>query len=166
MEQNVPPTILSSTEAANLARALMCIEQEELWILALAANKTLLASHLLFRGTADACLAHPRDVMRTAMRFACEKNAVGFLLAHNHPSGELTPSKEDWVFTQTIISCGRLFQIPLVDHLVITPSGYTSMRSLNEALFLSGLLPEAPDSKVFLRRCRARPKSRSYLSQT
>ncbi len=166
MEHNTPPTILSSTEAANWARALMCTEQEELWILVLAANKTLIASHLLFRGTADACLAHPRDIMRTAMRFACDKNAVGFLLAHNHPSGELTPSKEDWVFTQTVISCGRLFQIPLIDHLVITQAGYTSMRSLNEPLFLSGLLLEDPDSKAFSRRCRARPKSRSYLSQT
>ncbi|MBL7687188.1 MAG: JAB domain-containing protein [Bdellovibrionaceae bacterium] len=166
MEHNAPPTILSSTDAANWARSLMCTEQEELWILALAANKLLLASQLLFRGTADACLAHPRDIMRTAMRLACEKNAVGFLLAHNHPSGELTPSNEDWAFTQTVISCGRLFQIPLIDHLVVTRAGYTSMRSLNETLFLSGLWPEAPDSTGGARRYKARPKSRSYLNRT
>ena len=166
MEQETPPTILSSTDAAGWVRTLMSVEQEELWILVLAANKMLIASHLLFRGTADACLAHPRDVMRTAMRFACENNAVGFILAHNHPSGELNPSNEDWVFTQTVISCARLFQIPLIDHLVITQTGYTSMRSINEPLFSSDLLPEVPDWKVFSRRGRARPRSRSCLSQT
>lgn len=166
MERRTQTTILSSTDAATWARALMSSEQEELWIFALAANQAVLGSQLLFRGTANACLAHPRDVMKAAMRYACDKNAVGFLLAHNHPSGELTPSEEDWHFTRAIIECGRLFQIPLVDHLVITQTSYTSMRSLDEIIFISDGSQADPDSKAAAVRCRARPKSRSCLSQT
>ncbi len=165
MEHLHPLTISTSTEAATWVRGAMSKEQEELWILALASNKALVDGSLLFRGTANACLVHPRDIMRSAMRVACEKNAVGLILAHNHPSGELTPSAEDWAFTETMISCCQLFQIPLIDHLVITQFGYTSMRSLNERLFINGLLSEAPGLRAVARRGRARQKSRSDLNQ-
>ena len=54
--------------------------------------------------------------------------ALGFILAHNHPSGCLDPSPEDVEFTQSIRRAGDLLGIELYDHLIVTRTGYTSLR--------------------------------------
>lgn len=97
---------------------------EEFWVLALGPKKSLISSKMIFRGTVDSCLVHPRDIFR----FACLENASSVLIAHNHPSGDLIPSYEDLRFTQQIITASTLMQIPVVDHLIVTRGGYTSLR--------------------------------------
>jgi DNA repair protein RadC len=52
--------------------------------------------------------------------------ASGIILAHNHPSGNLRPSREDDVMTKRLVEAGALLEIPVLDHLIITDNGYFS----------------------------------------
>lgn len=96
---------------------------EELWLLALNSHLRLIKMEMVFRGTADHCLIHPRDIFRVLI--LC--NATSFIMVHNHPSEDALPSEQDLILTQKIYRLGLLFQIPLNDHLVMTHENYFSM---------------------------------------
>ncbi len=114
---------VTSAEIANfILKGQMEFETEELWALALGPDKALLRSKMIFRGTVDACLVHPRDVFR----FACMENASSMIIAHNHPSGNSKPSEQDIMFTRQLLRASRVLQIPLIDHLILTRNGYSS----------------------------------------
>lgn len=89
---------------------------------ALTAEKHVAASACLFRGTVDHCLFHPRDVFR----FACQKNASSFLVAHNHPSGNVEPSTEDISITEQLATIAVILEVPMVDHLILAGDKYYS----------------------------------------
>lgn len=57
--------------------------------------------------------------------------ASSIILAHNHPSGNLNPSKQDIIFTQNIEEYAKIFNIKLLDHIIITKNGYTSFKQIN-----------------------------------
>lgn len=124
-------SVLNPTSAARLIRARMSPEQEEVWVLALSSSKKLVGFEMVFRGTVDSCLVHPRDIIR----FLCESNASSYIVGHNHPSGDAEPSPEDWSFTRRLIGCGDLIEIPLLDHIVVTMKGHTSMASMRPEEF-------------------------------
>lgn len=105
--------------------------QEEFWVLALSSSKKLLRSEMIFRGTADACLVHPRDVIR----FLCHTNASSFIVTHNHPSGDPKPSPQDWTFTKRLVRCGHLIEIPLLDHVIVTAKAHTSLAAMKPQFF-------------------------------
>nr|BFD58082.1 hypothetical protein CKG001_01890 [Bdellovibrio sp. CKG001]BFD61509.1 hypothetical protein BdHM001_01900 [Bdellovibrio sp. HM001] len=96
---------------------------EELWLLALDSQMNLIRKEMVFRGTADYCLIHPRDIFRILIA----SNASSFILAHNHPSNSALPSEQDLVLTRKIHQLSLLFEIPLNDHLVLCTSSYFSM---------------------------------------
>lgn len=106
-------------------------EVEEFWVLALSPSKKLLAKQMLFRGTVDACMVHPRDVFR----FAVLTNASSLIIAHNHPSGEVHPSDQDIKTTEQLIRAGRLLQIPVLDHLLLTKTQLESFARRRWAKF-------------------------------
>lgn len=122
---NKPNEILTSDQAYDHLKELAKSDIEELWVLALGPKKSLLNRKMLFRGTVDSCLVHPRDVFR----FACAENASSILIAHNHPSGDLSPSYEDLRFTQQLIDASVFMEIPVIDHLIVTSESYTSLRT-------------------------------------
>lgn len=124
-------SILHPTSVARRLRGVMSTTQEEFWILALSSSKKLLRCEMMFRGTADACLVHPRDVVR----FLCHTNASSFIVAHNHPSGDPKPSHQDWAFTRRLVQCGHLVEIPLLDHVIVTAKTHTSLVALKPRLF-------------------------------
>lgn len=97
-------------------------EIEEFWVLALSPSKKVLAQKMLFRGTVDACMVHPRDVFR----FAIVSNASSIIVAHNHPSGEAYPSDQDISTTEQMVRAGKLLQIPIIDHLLFTKTDFVS----------------------------------------
>ena len=71
---------------------------------------------LLFLGTANQSMVHPRDVFRPAIAH----NAVGIIVGHNHPSGTLVPSEADTRITKRLKEAGNLLGIEIVDHLIVT----------------------------------------------
>lgn len=112
----------SSLKAYELIKKSISIETEEVWVLALNSNLELIERDLIFKGTADKCLIHPRDIFR----FLCRNNAISFILAHSHPSGDSHPSKEDIKITKQLYIAGRLFEINMADHLIIAKNQYFS----------------------------------------
>jgi DNA repair protein RadC len=75
------------------------------------------------RGTAIGVEVHPREVFRPLIRMA----AAGGVLAHNHPSGDPTPSSEDLELTRRMREVGMLLGIPVIDHVVIAQNGFRSI---------------------------------------
>lgn len=115
--------IITAEFALAALQSLMTEDVEEFWTLALGPQKTLLRSKMIFRGTVDACLVHPRDIFR----FACQENASAIIVAHNHPSGDPRPSEQDLLFTRQLVRAARTLEIPLLDHLIVTKSEFSSM---------------------------------------
>jgi DNA repair protein RadC len=108
--------ISTPIQAADYLRRVIRSDIEEFWAMAFDSDRNLLAAECLFRGTADACLFHPRDVFR----FACRRNAVSIIIAHNHPSQNALPSEEDRRVTANLLRAATIVCIPIVDHLIIT----------------------------------------------
>lgn len=73
-------------------------------------------------GSMDATVVDPRLLFGAALKAA----ACSIVVAHNHPSGNLKPSKQDEVMTQKLTAAGRLLDINVLDHIIITPDGYYS----------------------------------------
>ncbi|MHB1870809.1 MAG: JAB domain-containing protein [Steroidobacteraceae bacterium] len=78
-------------------------------------------------GTLDGAPAHPREVFKSAIL----ANAAALALAHNHPSGDPTPSPEDRAVTRRMAQAGKVLGIPLHDHIVVDPGSgrFVSMRA-------------------------------------
>ena len=93
-------------------------------------DKPLSEPILMSRGTADHTIVHPRDVFKDAVRWG----ASSIIVAHNHPSGDPTPSEDDVKLTRALLRAAEVMAVPLNDHLVIgdvnRPGGkrYVSIR--------------------------------------
>jgi len=74
-------------------------------------------------GTINSNMVHPREVFKPAI----EHGAAAVILAHNHPSGIVTPSQADIDITNHIIEVGKLIGIPVIDHVVITKNKFISI---------------------------------------
>jgi DNA repair protein RadC len=116
-------TIRSAEKAAKFMRTVAPDNSRE-HVIALyldGANKPI-AYSLIATGSATECTVHAREIFQRAI-------AVGarfLILAHNHPSQEITPSKEDYMFTMRIKECGDLLGIRLLDHIVFSDSKHYS----------------------------------------
>ncbi len=77
------------------------------------------------RGSLNYSPVHPRDVFCPAVHMC----AAGIIVAHNHPSGDPTPSREDIEVTNRLIEAGRILSIPLIDHVIVGDRCWTSLKS-------------------------------------
>ncbi len=117
--------------------------QEELRCLYLDSKNRVIREQLVTRGLVDRSQAHAREVFRPAIQCS----AARVLLAHNHPSGDPTPSKCDLEATRTIVESGKIIGIDVVDHVILGAKSEFRERdylSLREA----GLGPFAPKPKT------------------
>jgi DNA repair protein RadC len=95
-------------------------------------RRRLMSVHTLSQGTLDTILVHPREVFALAV----QKRAACMVLAHNHPSGDPTPSEADIRVTRDLIRAGQILKIEVLDHLIIglptteRPRGYVSLKEL------------------------------------
>ncbi len=89
--------------------------QEALICITLDTKNRVIDRHLVTLGTLNASLAHPREVFRHAITDA----AASIVLAHNHPSGDPTPSAEDVRITRQLVEVGRVIEIQILDHVII-----------------------------------------------
>jgi DNA repair protein RadC len=77
-------------------------------------------------GTVNASIVHPREVFRMAIK----DGSASIILAHNHPSGECEPSREDISLTKRLVEVGELVGIHVLDHLIIGDGGYASLKQM------------------------------------
>jgi len=75
-------------------------------------------------GTLNSSLIHPRETFEVAIK----NHAAGIIICHNHPSGELKPSKEDLIVTNNLVKAGDLLGIKVYDHIIITKTGWFSIK--------------------------------------
>ncbi len=99
-------------------------EQEHLMAIYLNNQNQIVDERVISIGTKNRSLASPSDILRYAVR--C--NASSIVVAHNHPSGSVAPSGNDREFTRTIMECCKLFEIVLLDHVVVGRDTYYSFR--------------------------------------
>ncbi len=92
------------------------LAQESFHVLSLNAKNFMVNRHLISLGLVDASLVHPREVFRAAIG---EDGASSVILAHNHPTGDPTPSAEDLRITRQLVEAGRIIDIKVLDHVVI-----------------------------------------------
>ena len=97
--------------------------QEHFWVIGLNNANKILFIELVSLGAVNRVTVDPPDVFRMAIY----KLAVKMILVHNHPSGNLTPSKADEDFTDRLIKVGKLIKIDVLEHLIISEEGYTSL---------------------------------------
>ena len=97
-------------------------KQETVWIRLLDGKCRLIHEEKIFEGTVRASVISPREIFITAL----EKEAVYLFLLHNHPSGDPTPSTEDFAVTKRIRESGKLLGVELLDHIIIGDQTYIS----------------------------------------
>lgn len=102
-------------------------EKEHLWIIGMNQGGYILYIELIALGSYRSVDVETMNVFRVAVM----KNASRVILVHNHPGGSLTPSPADKDITDRLIQVGRILNIELVDHLIITPEHYVSFRAIN-----------------------------------
>ncbi|WP_442779222.1 JAB domain-containing protein [Enterobacter cancerogenus] len=107
----------TSTQAARdwLRLKMAGLEREEFMVLYLNQQNQLIAHETLFAGSISSTEVHPREVVKRALYF----NAAAVLFAHNHPSGDTTPSKADKAVTQRLVQALQLVDIRVPDHLIV-----------------------------------------------
>lgn len=116
------------SDAANRLSHLEGRRQEVFVVLLLDARHCLLRRVTVAMGTLAAAPVHPRDVFREAIR----RNAAAVLIAHNHPSGNPEPSRDDLELTKRLARIGTLVGIEVLDHIIITKGSYVSLRERGE----------------------------------
>lgn len=117
--------ILSPQDAYRVLRPLARgLDREHFWRLDLDSRDWLLGCELVSVGSLDASIVHPREVFKGALL----NNACRVMVAHNHPSQDPRPSRQDRKVTSQLILAGCLLDIELVDHLILSDKGLFSFK--------------------------------------
>ena len=117
------PIIDSPEKAVEQLSDIRDKKQEYFLYLTLDGANHLIAKRIITIGTLTASLVHPREVFAEAIT----DRAASIIVAHNHPSGTLTPSSADSEVTQRLEEAGAVLGIKLVDHLIVSSSGHLSI---------------------------------------
>jgi DNA repair protein RadC len=98
------------------------LTKERFVVFILNSKNAVQAVEFVSEGTLNSSVVHPREVFRAAILGI----GASIIVAHNHPSGNLEPSREDMEITRQLCESGRIIGIPVHDHLIFTDNGYTS----------------------------------------
>ncbi len=99
-------------------------KQEYFVCLTLNGANEVIETRVVTVGLLDSAQIHPREVFADALA----DRAASVILAHNHPSGNLEPSPEDIAITRRLVQAGEMLGIPVLDHVIVGPSGYLSLK--------------------------------------
>lgn len=120
------PILESSKAVIDYLKASMAhLLFEQVRILYLGLTHRLITDMVVSNGTIDEAPLYPREIIKHAL----DVGATGLIIAHNHPSGDPTPSVPDIENTRKLIAACREIQIEVHDHIVIAADGWTSMRA-------------------------------------
>ncbi len=115
--------IITSKDVYEIMKpALLDLPHEEFWLLLLNRASDVIRKELISRGGVAGTVVDNKIIFKTAVQYY----ASSIIICHNHPSGNLRPSEADLKITKNIKEAGRILEIPLSDHLIITDAGYYS----------------------------------------
>ena len=119
------PVIHSPQDAYDVLRCFMSVlDHEELWVLNLDTRHRMMNLTKLYQGSVNSSQIRVAEVFRSAIA----DNSPAILLAHNHPSGDPTPSPDDVAVTRTIVEAGKLLDIEVLDHLIVCLDSFVSLK--------------------------------------
>ena len=119
------PQINNPTDVADLLNGFMAhLDHEEMWVVNLDTRKRVMSLVLLYKGSVNTSQVRVGEVFRQAVL----ENAPAIIVAHNHPSGDPTPSPEDVAVTRAIAEAGKLLDVDMLDHLIICLSRFVSLK--------------------------------------
>lgn len=124
------PQILSPADAANLLMLEMqALEQEHLKVILLDTKHRVLETPTIYQGSLNASVVRVGELFREAIR----ANSAAVIIAHNHPSGDPAPSREDMAITRQMVEAGRLLSINVLDHIIIGQGRFVSLLERGES---------------------------------
>ncbi|MBI4770079.1 MAG: DNA repair protein RadC, partial [Chloroflexi bacterium] len=119
------PAINSPAEAAALIQYEMgSLQQENVWVMLLDTRNRHLKTERVYQGSVNTSQIRLGEIFREAVKI----NAAGVIVAHNHPSGDPSPSPDDVAVTRALVEAGKLLDIPVLDHLVIGHGRFVSLK--------------------------------------
>ena len=120
--QTTAAPVTGPAELAFQMKEIAMADREHMVVIFLDTKNRPIGRQVVSIGTLNATLVHPREVFKAAL-IAGGSGANGVILLHNHPSGVLTPSREDDEITQRIARAGAILNVPLIDHVILAPDG-------------------------------------------
>ncbi|MFA6608510.1 MAG: DNA repair protein RadC [Candidatus Paceibacterota bacterium] len=127
LHTNRSPEVLSAQDIWNLCADFRESKKEHFVAFYLDTQSRLIERQIISIGTLNNSLVHPREVFEPAIKLS----AASVIIAHNHPSGSLEPSKEDKKVTERLKQSGELLGIEIIDHVILSKSGYLSFKHKN-----------------------------------
>lgn len=119
------PTIHHPDDAFAVLQPFMGnLEREELWLLSLNIRNRVMKITRLYAGSLNSSHVRMGDIFHELVL----NNAASFVVAHNHPSGDPTPSPDDISLTKAIVEAGKLMDLQLLDHIIIAGSNFISLK--------------------------------------
>jgi DNA repair protein RadC len=119
------PQVRSPADVANLLMMEMgLLEQENLRTVLMDTKNFVMRIHSVYTGSLNTAVVRVGEIFREAIR----ANSAAIILAHNHPSGDPTPSPEDVHVTEQVVEAGALLDIGVLDHLIIGRNRYVSLK--------------------------------------
>lgn len=116
-------TVKGKTELLNYLRSDIGFKStEEFKVIYLSSSNRLIGEETLFRGTIDRSVVYPRLIVERALKYPTK----GIIFAHNHPSGDLTPSRKDIALTQELKDLLDILDIKLLDHIILGDENHFS----------------------------------------
>jgi DNA repair protein RadC len=118
-----------ASDVADAFAAILGDECSEVFgMLCLSTKRRVIAYHEISRGSLDSTLVHPREVFKAAIL----ANASAIVFAHNHPSGDPTPSPDDLALTSRLVSAGTVLGIDVLDHVIIGDGRWVSLAEVGQ----------------------------------
>ncbi len=119
------PRVTTPADAANLLMSeMMFLEKEHLKLVLLDTRNNVLGTPTIYVGSLNTSVIRVAELFRAAIR----ENAAAFIVAHNHPSGDPSPSPEDIRVTRQLAQAGKLLDIEVLDHVIIGHQRYVSLK--------------------------------------
>ena len=125
-------TMITTPQAiSDACEDMRMLAQDAFVVFTLDSKNMMISRHLISLGLLDTSLVHPREVFRPALL----DGARTIIVAHNHPSGDPTPSGEDIKITQQLVEAGKILRVQILDHVIIgrETAGRDSWFSLRES---------------------------------
>ncbi|WP_068472261.1 RadC family protein [Saccharicrinis aurantiacus] len=128
-EIRVKPQVNSSNDVYELMHPILAdLPHEEFWIITLNRANRVISTNKISQGGISGTVIDTRLIMKTAL----DQLASSIILCHNHPSGNINPSPQDKTITNKLKEAGKVMDIPVLDHIIVTDNGYYSFSDEGE----------------------------------
>lgn len=117
-------TIRSPEDAYNYLNEMKYLSQEHFVVLGLNTKNEIIFKETVFIGSLNASIVHPRETFKHLIRRSC----ASAIVAHNHPSGQPDPSREDIEVTKRLSEAGKILGIDVLDHIIVGAQSYVSLK--------------------------------------